>query len=221
MLSLLKKYNKRVVLVDKFTVINDYKPCVNRVIRLDDNRELSEFYAETFEEILQLIKLNYPNSFLWVGELDEDLPNDLIYDEKTELVRKMTDKELVDLTGKELQEGEYLVGDNIESYDVQYEYIDKNGIKQIKTREQLIKEKIITLETEKIKARHEREKAFDALDLYDKAVLRGDILESEEGKITRDNFRKAWLELPNTYSDITIPIESLYPEMPKIIEYFN
>lgn len=110
---------------------------------------------------------------------------------------------------------------NIESYDIQYEYIDKNGIKQTKTRGQLIKEKIITLDTEKEKARYKREKAFEALGLYDKAVLRGDIIESEEGKIARDKFRKAWLELPNTYSDITIPIEGLYPEMPKIIEYFN
>ena len=221
MLSLLKKYNKRVVLVDKFTVINSYKPCVNRVIRLDDNRDLSEFYAETFEEILQLIKLSYPNSFLWIGELDEDLPNDLIYDEDSGMVRKMTDKELVDLTGKELKEGEYIVGDEIKTYDTIYEYIDSKGIKQTKTRWQLIEEKIITLDTEKEKARYKREKAFEALDLYDKAVLRGDIIESEEGKIARDKFRKAWLELPNTYSDITIPIESLYPEMPKIIEYFN
>lgn len=221
MLSLLKKYNKRIVLVDKFTIINNYKPCVNRVIRLDDIKDLSEFYAETFEEILQLIQLSYPNSFLWVGELNEDLPNDLIYDEEIGLVRQMTDKEIIDFTNKELQEGEYLVGNKIETYDIKYEYIDSKGIKQVKTREQLIKEKIITLETEKEKARREREQVFKALDLYDKAVLRGDILESEEGKATRDKFRQAWLELPNTYSDITIPIESLYPEMPKIIKYFN
>lgn len=217
----LKKYEKKVVVVDKLTVLNQYKPCVNRVIRLDDERDLSEFFASTFDEIIQLIKLSYPESLLWVGELTEDLPNDLIYDETTGLVRAMTDKELIDLTPKELAKNEYLVGDKIETFDTIYEYIDEHGVKQTKTREQLIKEKIITLETEKEKARREREKAFEALDLYDKAVLRGDIVESEESKKARDEYRKAWLELPNNYVDITIPIETLYPEMPKIIEYFN
>ena len=74
-----------------------------------------------------------------------------------------------------------IVGDKIATFDTVYEYIDEHGVKQTKTREQLIKEKIITLETEKEKARREREKAFEALDLYDKAVLRGDIIESERG----------------------------------------
>lgn len=217
----LKKYENKVVVVDKLTVLNQYKPCVNRVIRLDDERDLSEFFASTFDEIIQLIKLSYQESLLWVGELNEDLPNDLIYDETTGFVRAMTDKELIDLTPKELAENEYLVGDKIATFDTVYEYIDEQGIKQKKTREQLIKEKIITLETEKEKARREREKAFEALDLYDKAVLRGDIVESEESKKARDEYRKAWLELPNNYVDITIPIETLYPEMPKIIEYFN
>lgn len=218
---MLKKYEKRIVVVDRLTVLRDYKPCVNRVIRLDDERDLSEFFADTFEEVIQLVKLAYPNSLLWIGELTEDLPNDLIYDETTGFVRAMTDKELIDLTPKELAENEYLVGDKIATYDTIYEYIDEHGIKQTKTREQLIKEKVITLETEKEKARREREKAFEALDLYDKAVLRGDIIESEEGKKARDEFRTAWLELPNNYTDITVPIEELYPETPKIIKYFE
>lgn len=217
----LKKYEKRIIVVDRLTVLNEYKPCVNRVIKLTDERDLSEFFADTFEEIVQLVKLAYPNSLLWIGELTEDLPNDLIYDEGTGFVRAMTDKELIDLTPKELAENEYLVGDKIATFDTVYEYIDEQGIKQTKTREQLIKEKIITLETEKEKARREREKAFEALDLYDKAVLRGDITESLEAKYKRDEFRKAWLELPNNYTDITVPIETLYPVMPKIIEYFN
>ena len=58
------------------------------------------------------------------------------------------------------------------------------------------------------------------LDLYDKAVLRGDIQESEEGKKARDEFRQVWLELPNNYSDLSIEIESLYPVLPAIIAYF-
>lgn len=41
-----------------------------------------------------------------------------------------------------------------------------------KTREDYIQEGLITLETEKEKARAEKRKSFNALDLYDKAVLR-------------------------------------------------
>ncbi len=89
-----------------------------------------------------------------------------------------------------------------------------------KTREDYIQEGLITLETEKEKARMEREKIFNALDLYDKAVLRGDIEESPEGKTARDTFRQAWLELPNNYTDINTPIEELYPTLLAIIAYF-
>ena len=89
-----------------------------------------------------------------------------------------------------------------------------------KTREDYIQEGLITLETEKEKARMEREKVFTALDLYDKAVLRGDIQESAEGKRARDEFRQAWLDLPNSYTDLSTPIEELYPVLPAIIAYF-
>lgn len=89
-----------------------------------------------------------------------------------------------------------------------------------KTREDYIQEGLITLETEKEKARMEREKVFNALDLYDKAILRGDIQESVEGKKARDEFRQDWLDLPNSYTDLSTPIEELYPILPSIIAYF-
>ena len=31
---MLKKHEKRIVVVDRLTVLRDYKPCVNRVIKL-------------------------------------------------------------------------------------------------------------------------------------------------------------------------------------------
>jgi len=77
-----------------------------------------------------------------------------------------------------------------------------------------------TLEVEKKKARTHRLTAFQALDLYDKAVLRGDIQETEEEKIERDTFRQQWLAVPDNYTDIAIPIEQSYPIMPNFIEYF-
>ena len=118
-----------------------------------------------------------------------------------------------------MAENELLIDGKITSYDPYSQKII-DGVIVEKTREDYIAEGIITLETEKEKARMEREKVFNALDLYDKAVLRGDIEESVEGKAARDSFREAWLELPNNYTDINTPIEELYPILPSIIAYF-
>lgn len=78
----------------------------------------------------------------------------------------------------------------------------------------------IILDSEKEKARQQRNKEFEALDLYDKAVLREDMEENAEMKAERDIFRSAWLSLPNSYSDISVEIETLYPDMPEAIKYF-
>lgn len=218
---MIKTYDKRIILVDKFTVERTHRPCVNRVIRLDDPRNLSEFYSSSYEELEQLVRLAYPNSYLWVGGLDEDLPNELIYEKSTGYVRKLTDKEMVELMGKEVMSGEKLVGDTIVRYDPETENVDDEGNITKKTREELIKEKKITLETERTKARRERKKVFEALDLYDIKVVRGDIKETEEMKQARDEYRQVWLNLPNEYVDITIPIEDMYPTMPATVKYFS
>lgn len=79
----------------------------------------------------------------------------------------------------------------------------------------------ITLESEKEKARQERKKQFMALDLYDKAVLRGDMEETALEKQERDEFRSEWLGVPELYTDISIDIIEIYPVMPESIKYFN
>lgn len=135
-------------------------------------------------------------------------------------IREATEFEKYQRKQRVLEENEYISDNQILTYDTTFEYIDHQGIKQTKTRKQLVDEKIITLESEKEKARAEREKVLQALDLYDKAVLRGDIVETPEGKISRDNYRTAWLELPNNYVDVMIPIETLYPVAPAAIKYF-
>ena len=135
-------------------------------------------------------------------------------------IREATEFEKYQRKQRVLEENEYISDNQILTYDTTFEYIDHQGIKQTKTRKQLVDEKIITLESEKEKARAEREKGLQALDLYDKAVLRGDVVETPEGKISRDNYRTAWLELPNNYVDVMIPIETLYPVAPAAIKYF-
>lgn len=153
---------------------------------------------------------------LYVGE---DLPHFITYLPELDTIREATEEEKLARKQRALAENELLKDGKIISYDPYSQKIVDNEVVE-KTREDYIEEGIITLETEKAKARAEREKVFNALDLYDKAVLRGDIQESSEGKETRDSFRQAWLELPNNYVDINTPIEELYPILPSIIAYF-
>lgn len=149
----------------------------------------------------------------------EDLPHFITYLPESDTIREATEEEKLARKQRSLAETELLIDGKIASYDPYSQKVVDNEIVE-KTREDYIEEGLITLETEKAKARAEREKVFNALDLYDKAVLRGDIQESPEGKTARDTFRQAWLELPNNYVDINTPIESLYPTLLAIIAYF-
>ena len=81
--------------------------------------------------------------------------------------------------------------------------------------------KTLLLENELNKARAQRMIEFEAMDLYDKAVLRGDLSETSEEKSARDLFRQTWLNIPDAYTDPAIKIESTYPDMPEKIKYFK
>ncbi|WP_306584014.1 hypothetical protein [Fusobacterium ulcerans] len=153
---------------------------------------------------------------LYVGE---DLPHFITYLPELDTIREATEEEKLERNQRNLAENELLIDGKIVAYDTYSQKIIDGNIVE-KTREDYIQEGIITLETEKGKARAEREKVFNALDLYDKAVLRGDIEESQEEKTARDSFRQAWLELPNNYTDLITSIEELYPVLPAIIAYF-
>lgn len=134
-------------------------------------------------------------------------------------IREATEEEKLERKQRALAENELLIDGKIVSYDTHSQKVVDNKIVE-KTREDYIKEGLVTIETEKEKARAERDRMFNALDLYDKAVLRGDIKETTETKSERDEFRQAWLELPNNYVDLNVPIESLYPTLPVTIAYF-
>lgn len=154
-------------------------------------------------------------------EVHGDVPHFITYIEETNSIREATEEEKLARNQRILNENEFLDNNGkIKSYDINTQKIVNNKIID-KTREDLIKENKITLDSEKNKARMERDKQLKVLDLYDKAVLRGDIEETKEMKEQRDIFRKKWLELPNLYGDILIPVESLYPEQPSIIGYFD
>lgn len=168
--------------------------------------EKKENYVEYYEH----------KAIEYVGD---NLPHFITYIEETNSIREATEEEKLKRNQRQLAPNEILKNGKIISYDLTTQKIVNDEIVD-KTREDYIKEEIITLDSEKEKARLEREKQFRALDLYDKAVLRGDIKETEEMKKDRDNFRKAWLEVPNNYNDLNIPIEELYPMPIDNIVYF-
>ena len=175
-------------------------------------------YAVEHEPIKNMDEYFEGKACLFIGE---DLPHYITYLDNDNTVREATEEEKLSRNQRELSDNE-IVNKNgiIESYDPHTQKIIDNEIFD-KTREDYINENLITLNSEKNKARNQREIEMKSVDLYDKAVLRGDINETEEMKKERDDYRKCWLELPNFYDDINIPIEELYPQKPSIIAYFN
>lgn len=186
------------------------------ISREQAKKGVSCVFAVKDEPIKNMAEYFEGKACLFIGE---DLPHFITYIAEQDTIREATEEEKLERNQRKLSENELLIDGKITSYDPYSQKIVDGNIVE-KTREDFIQEGIVTLETEKEKARVEREKVFIALDLYDKAVLRGDIQESPEGKAARDEFRKAWLELPNNYVDINTPIEELYPVLPAIIAYF-
>lgn len=186
------------------------------ICREQAKKGVSCVFAVKDEPIKNMAEYFEGKACLYVGE---DLPHFITYLPELDTIREATEEEKLERNQRSLAENELLIDRKIVSYEPYRQKIVDGNIVE-KTREDYIQEGIITLETEKEKARAEREKVFNALDLYDKAVLRGDIEESPEGKKIRDEFRKVWLELPNIYNELNIEIENLYPILPAIIAYF-
>lgn len=173
---------------------------------LGASEEKIKNYIEYFEDkAIEFIGDNIPYYITYVSELDA--------------VRTATAEEMLEKNQRELKENEILINGKIVDYDIYSQKIVNNQIVD-KTREDYINDKVITLDTEKLKARGERERDLNAVDLYDKAVLRGDIIETAKDKNERDLFRNTWLNIPNNYVDLSVPIEKLYPVPTEKIKYF-
>lgn len=195
----------KIHLLDKEIAQSGYA-CVNASYEVEES-EVNKFIEE--------LKKDYPEKIIFQG----DIPHYITYDENTNIIREATEEEKLKRGNRTLAENEVIVDDKIVSYDIYSQKII-NGQIINKTRKDFINEGVITLETEINKARQERIKLFNALDLYDKAVLRKDITETEEEKLDRDIFRKIWLDIPESYKTLDIDIEDLYPDIPEKIKYF-
>lgn len=79
---------------------------------------------------------------------------------------------------------------------------------------------MITIDDIRDNIRVERVEAFKALLVYDVAVLNGDEEQSPEQRMIRNNFRKAWLDMPQRLNeDNMFSLKS--PIMPDFIAYYK
>lgn len=103
-----------------------------------------------------------------------------------------------------------------ELYFLENKVLEKN----IENREIFIKNKLITIETEVEKARQRRKELFKVLDLLESKILNKRITLTKEEEVEIEKWYLEWLEVPNKYKNINIPIENIYPKLPLKIEYF-
>lgn len=151
----------------------------------------------------------------------ENLPHYITYLPEKDTVREATEEEKLERNQRKLASNEFVDDDGkIVSYDTYSQKVEGNKVVE-KTREDYMREAIITLSTERDKCRFERNIRLKAVDLYDKAVLRGDIVETSEMKLERDTYRKEWLTLPANYINLEVSIEESYPKTPEKIAYFK
>jgi len=155
-------------------------------------------------------------SCLYIGN---DLPHFISYDEKSGKVREATELEKIKRGQLELRENQIIINNQVLSYDKKTQKVIDNKIVD-KTREDLIEDKIITLESEREKAREFRAQLFEALDMLDIKVVRKRMTLTEEEEKEIEEWRQLWLDLPEKYKDIKKPIEEIYPATPIKVAYY-
>lgn len=161
-------------------------------------------------------KIFSEESCVYVGD---DLPHFITYDEKKDKVRAATELEMIERGHMELRDDQVILSGKILSYNKTTQKIEDNKIVD-KTREDLIKDKIITLTTERNKARAYREILFEALDMLDIKVVRKRMTLTDEEEKEIEDWRNEWLDLPEKYTDINTPIEHVYPATPVKVAYY-
>lgn len=175
--------------------------------------EVSETKIENYKEYFE------GNAVEFYGE---DLPHFITYIEETNSIRGASEEEKLKRGDRILNDGEVLIDGKILSYDNYSQKVVGNQIVD-KNRQDYINEGIITLESEKKKARAQREKEYAA---YHKLVnnifmgIEDELTESESANIKV--WHKAWKDVPNNYTSINISIENIYPKkLDRINYYYN
>lgn len=106
------------------------------------------------ERIKNYIKYFEEQGIEFVGD---NIPYYITYVPELDTVREAIDEEMLERNQRELKENEILINGKIVDYDINTQKIVNNEIID-KTREDYIDEKVITLDTEKLKARNKEKK---------------------------------------------------------------
>jgi len=173
--------------------------------------EASETKIENFKEYFEGNALEFHG---------EDLPHFITYIKESDSIRSATEEEKLERGDRVLNDGEVLINGKIVSYDSYSQKIVDDQIVD-KTRQDYINEGTVTLDSEKEKARTQREKEYAA---YQK--LANNIFMGIEEKLTEDEsadikvWHKAWKDVPNNYININISIEEIYPKRSDRINYY-
>ena len=173
--------------------------------------EVSETKVENYKEHFE------GNALEFYGD---DLPHFITYLKESDSIREATEEEKLERGDRTLNDGEVLIDGKIVSYDSYSQKIVDGQIVD-KTRQDYITEEKITLESEKEKARAQREKEYAA---YHKLV--NNVFMEIEEPLTEDEsadikvWHKAWKDVPGNYTNINIPIEEIYPKRSDRINYY-
>ncbi|UUV16926.1 hypothetical protein NRK67_03195 [Fusobacteria bacterium ZRK30] len=173
--------------------------------------EVSETKIENYKEYFE------GNAVEFYGV---DLPHFITYLEKTDSIREATEEEKLERGDRVLNDGEVLMNGKIVLYDSYSQKVVDDQIVD-KTRQDYITEGEITLESEKEKARAQREKEYAA---YHK--LANNIFMGIEEPLTEDEsadikvWHKAWKDVPGNYTNINISIEDMFPKRSDRINYY-
>jgi ASC-1-like (ASCH) protein len=150
----------------------------------------------------------------------EDLPHFITYLKDSDSIRAATEEEKLEKGDRILNDEEVVIDGKIVSYDSYSQKIVEDQIVD-KTRQDYINEGIISLDSEKEKARTKREKEYAA---YHKLV--NNVFMGIEEALTEDEsadikvWHKAWKDVPNNYKNINIGIEDSYPKRSERINYY-
>lgn len=132
-----------------------------------------------------------------------------------------TDKECAINGYRELRTGEQIINGTLVFTESPSEEYKWSGSEWLEPRAHGIHTGVITLESEKAKARIQREKEFLA---YHKLINNCTFgaIEPLTGEAKQEiiNWRKEWLNVPNNYVDLNTPIEDSYPVMPNYVAYY-
>ena len=174
---------------------------------------VSLVYSVSKDRILNFKELYKDEAIEFYGS---NLPHYITYLEESDSIRESTKIEIYEKGFIELESFEFVEDGEIKTF-CSYTQKILNGKVVYKVREDYINENLITLESEKEKARNQRKKEFAA---YRNCKEADD--EEPGGSfiniVEANNWKVEWLHVPNDYVDLLTPIEESFPKMPSSVQ---